>query len=92
MAHSGLEAVQPSFPQQLLTAAERAWSAAVQKTGNISALHEQVSRVLWSLGVPHHSEHVCAGGLFCVDIALDDTNVSTAAFFDQHCETLRFVS
>ncbi len=37
----------------------------------ISKLHEEVSRVLWAMGVFHVDDAITPDGLFCVDIALE---------------------
>jgi hypothetical protein len=68
------------FPPALAAKAERVWRAAVHPAPRASKLQEDVSRVLWSLGVAHKNNELTADGLFCVDIALDGENVSPAAF------------
>ena len=68
------------FPKNLAVKAERVWRAAVHPAPRASKLQEDVSRVLWSLGVAHKNSELTAGGLFCVDIALDGENVSPDAF------------
>lgn len=68
------------FPKNLAAKAERVWRAAVHPAPRASKLQEDVSRVLWSLGVAHKNSELTAGGLFCVDIALDGENVSPDAF------------
>jgi hypothetical protein len=47
----------------------------VRQTGRMSKLHEDVSQVLWSLGMVHTNEHITPDGLFCVDIAMQDNKV-----------------
>ena len=64
-----------SFPPALLESALAVWQASVQQTGRMSRLHEEVSRVLWSLGIAHTNEHITPDGLFCIDIALQDSKV-----------------
>ena len=64
-----------SFPRALLESALAVWKASVRQTGRISKLHEEVSRLLWSLGILHSNQHITADGLFCVDIALQDQQV-----------------
>lgn len=68
------------FPQNLAAKAERVWRAAVHPAPRASKLQEDVSRVLWSLGVAHNNNVLTADGLFCVDIALDGENVRPDAF------------
>ena len=65
-----------SFPRPLLESALAVWKASVRQTGRISKLHEEVSRLLWSLGILHTNQHITADGLFCVDIALQDQQVT----------------
>jgi hypothetical protein len=57
----------------------------VRQTGRISKLHEEVSQVLWSLGMVHTNEHITPDGLFCVDIALQDSKVSSLLVFSVCC-------
>lgn len=38
--------------------------------------HTEVSRVLWRLGILHHNEFMTPDGHFCIDVALEGTNVS----------------
>lgn len=64
------------FPKALGARAERAWRNSVHQAQRSSKLQEDVSRVLWSLGVSHKNNELTADGLFCVDIALDGENVS----------------
>ena len=64
-----------SFPQALLESALAVWKASVRQTGRVSKLHEEVSCMLWSLGILHTNQHITADGLFCVDIALQDQQV-----------------
>jgi len=64
-----------SFPPALLESALAVWKASVRQTGRISKLHEEVSQVLWSLGMVHTNEHITPDGLFCVDIAMQDSKV-----------------
>lgn len=45
----------------------------------MSKLHEEVSRLLWSLGILHTNQHITPDGLFCVDIALQDQQVTLPA-------------
>ena len=68
-------ALAASFPPGLLESALAVWKASVCQTGRISKLHEEVSRVLWSLGIVHTNEYITPDGLFCVDIALQDNKV-----------------
>ena len=64
-----------AFPPALLESALTVWKSSVRQTGRISRLHEEVSRTLWSLGVAHTNEHITPDGLFCVDMAIPDTQV-----------------
>ena len=64
-----------NFPPALLDSALAVWKASVRQTGRISRMHEEVSRALWSLGIAHTNEQITSDGLFCVDIALQDTQV-----------------
>ena len=61
------------FPHLLLEAAERVFKSAVQGGGQASKLQQQVSGRLRELGVQHSCQHLTADGLFCVDIALPDS-------------------
>jgi hypothetical protein len=63
------------FPHMLLENAGLSWKAGIRKTGRMSKLHEEVSGVLWELGVAHENEHII-DGLFCVDICLENERVS----------------
>ncbi|BDA49701.1 probable RAP domain-containing protein, chloroplastic [Coccomyxa sp. Obi] len=63
------------FPEGLARRAERVWRASVHPVARTSKLHDDVSAVLWSLGVAHKNNDVTADGLFCVDIALDGGKV-----------------
>lgn len=67
------------FPRPLLESALPVWKASVGQTGRMSKLHEEVSRLLWSLGILHTNQHITPDGLFCVDIALQDQQVTLAA-------------
>ena len=69
-----------SFPRPLQESALAVWKACVQQTGTgrMSKVHEEVSRLLWGLGILHTNHHVTADGLFCVDIALQDQQVTLA--------------
>ncbi|KAL3149096.1 hypothetical protein ABBQ32_001939 [Trebouxia sp. C0010 RCD-2024] len=64
-----------SFPEPLLESALAVWKASVRQVGRISKLHEEVSRLLWSLAILHTNHHLTPDGLFCVDIALQDQQV-----------------
>lgn len=64
------------FPKALAARAERVWRASVHHAQRSSKLQEDVSRVLWSLGVAHKNNELTADALFCVDIALEGENVS----------------
>lgn len=64
-----------SFPRALLESSIAVWKASVRQTGRMSKLHEEVSCLLWSLGILHSNHHITADGLFCVDIALQDQQV-----------------
>jgi hypothetical protein len=55
--------------------AERVWRQSVHSASRASKLHEDVSRVLWTLGVSHKNNEITSDGLFCVDIALDGGKV-----------------
>ena len=68
-------ALSASFPPALLESAEAVWKAAVRQTGRLSKLQEEVSHVLWSLGIAHTHQHITSDGLFCLDIALQDNKV-----------------
>lgn len=68
-----------SFPRPLLESALPVWKASVGQTGRMSKLHEEVSCLLWSLGILHTNQHITSDGLFCVDIALQDQQVTSAA-------------
>jgi len=59
------------FPEGLARRAERVWRGSVAAASRASKLHEDVSAVLWSLGVAHKNNEVTSDGLFCVDIALE---------------------
>ena len=67
-----------SFPGPLLESALTVWKASVGQVGRVSKLHEEVSRLLWSLGILHSNHHLTPDGLFCVDIALQDRQVGSA--------------
>lgn len=64
------------FPKDLAARAERVWRTSVNHVARASKLQEDVSRVLWSLGVSHKNNEPTEDGLFCVDIALEGENVS----------------
>ncbi|KAK9814919.1 hypothetical protein WJX73_002051 [Symbiochloris irregularis] len=64
-----------SLPPALLEPARAAWVADVRRSGRLTKLHEEVSRVLWRMGVLHRSDHVMADGLVCVHMALDGDKV-----------------
>lgn len=49
----------------------------------ISKLHEEVSRVLWAMGVFHTNEALTPDGLFCVDIALEGEKAHPASTSSQ---------
>ena len=70
------------FPKALAARAERVWRASVQTAARSSKLQEDVSRVLWSLGVSHKNSEVTSDGLFCVDIALEGENVRPSGYND----------
>ena len=63
------------FPKDLAARAERVWRASVSHVARPSKLQEDVSRVLWSLGVTHKKNEITTDSLFCVDIALEGENV-----------------
>lgn len=63
------------FPEGLARRAERVWRASVHPVARSSKLHDDVSAVLWSLGVAHKNNDITADGLFCVDIALEGGKV-----------------
>ena len=67
------------FPRPLLESALPVWKASVGQTGRMSKLHEEVSRLLWSLGILHTNQHITPDGMFCVDIALQDQQVTLPA-------------
>lgn len=64
-----------SFPPALLESALAVWKGSVRQIGRTSKLHEEVSQMLWSLGIVHSNEQITSDGLFCVDIALQDNKV-----------------
>jgi hypothetical protein len=61
--------------KDLLSEAGHAWKSAVLQKTWLSPLHKAVSLTLWKLGIVHQDNLVTADGLFCVDIALEGTNV-----------------
>lgn len=63
------------FPEGLARRAEHVWRASVHPVARTSKLQDDVSAVLWSLGVAHKNNDVTADGLFCVDIAVDGGKV-----------------
>ena len=63
------------FPKDLAARAERVWRTSVNQAARSSKLQEDVSRVLWTLGVAHKNNELTSDGLFCVDIALEGENV-----------------
>ncbi len=67
------------FPKDLAARAERVWRTSVNQAARSSKLQEDVSRVLWTLGVAHKNNELTADGLFCVDIALEGENVRASA-------------
>ncbi|KAK9819771.1 hypothetical protein WJX72_002182 [[Myrmecia] bisecta] len=71
----GTPSVASLFPPGLLEDAATIWKQAIHRSGRMSKLQEEVSRVLWSLGVIHRTDHITMDGLFCVDIALENDRV-----------------
>lgn len=71
----GIPPLTASFPRPLLDAAAKSWRTGVQRSGYWGTLHEEVSRVLWGMGVLHRNQHLLCGGMFCVDLALDGDKV-----------------
>lgn len=69
-------ALTASWPQPLLELATAAWRASVQRSPSLSKFHEEVSRVLWRMGVLHRNAHILGDGLFCVNVALEGDKVS----------------
>ena len=63
----------------MLPLTTRGAGAGVQRSGRLSKLHEEVSRVLWSMGVLHRNEHIVCGGMFCVHVALEGDKVTRLA-------------
>lgn len=63
------------FPEGIAVRAERVWRSSVHTAVRSAKLQDDVSRVLWSLGVTHKNNELTADGLFCVDIALEGENV-----------------
>ena len=61
--------------EDLLNEAEHTWKRLVQKKSWLSPLHKAVSLTLWKLGIVHKDNHKTSDGLYCVDIALEGTNV-----------------
>lgn len=47
----------------------------------VSKLRDEVSRVLWSMGVYHADDPVTSDGIFRADIALDGEKVSSKQWF-----------
>lgn len=78
------------FPEGLARRAERVWRAGVHPLARTSKLQDDVSAVLWSLGVAHKSNEVTADGLFCVDIALEGGKVYIC--LPVQCQNLKYVS
>ena len=64
-----------SFPPQLQELGKQSWLAAVQRSAHLSKFQEEVSRVLWRMGVLHRNAHILQDGMFCVDIALEGDKV-----------------
>ena len=72
----GVPSLTASFPAPLLEQGRQAWLAGVQRSGRLSKLHEEVSRVLWRMGILHRNDHILANGLLCVHMALENDQVS----------------
>lgn len=72
---AGAVAPAAQFPHLLLDEAERVFKSALQATAQPSKLQQEVSARLWDLGIQHSSQHLTGDGLFCVDIALHDSQV-----------------
>ena len=76
----GAVAPAAQFPHALLEAAERVFKAQVQASPTASKLQQEVARRLWELGVQHNTQHLTPDGLFCVDIALRESQVTLTIF------------
>ena len=75
----GVEPLAASFPEPLMESARQVWRGGLQRSGYLSKMHEEVSRVLWRMGVLHRNEHVMCT-MFCVDIALEGDKVRLQPF------------
>ena len=71
----GVEPLVKAFPPELVDAIRQAWRLGVQREAQLGPLHEEVSRVLWRLGVLHRNQCILADGMICVDIALEGDRV-----------------
>lgn len=62
-----------TWPAPLADEALRVWRAGLRsgRPGQVGKLHDEVSRVLWAMGVFNTKEAVTPDGLFCVDVALE---------------------
>ena len=72
-----------TWPAPLADEALRVWRAGLRsgRPGQVSKLHEEVSRVLWAMGVFNTKEAVTPDGLFCVDVALEGEKACTLTHF-----------
>ena len=75
VASSGETLPEGVLNEDLLNEAEHTWKRLVQKKSWLSPLHKAVSLTLWKLGIVHKDNHKTSDGLYCVDIALEGTNV-----------------
>ena len=73
----GVTPLTAGFSAPLLESLSAAWQASVQRSGTLSPLHEDVSRVLWSMGLLHRNENVICNNMFCVSMALEGDKVSS---------------
>lgn len=75
----GLGLLTAGFSDELRDAVQAAWRLGVQRSGQLGKLHEEVSRVLWRMGVLHRNQCILCDSMFCVDLALEGDKVRTCS-------------
>ncbi|KAK9812353.1 hypothetical protein WJX73_004610 [Symbiochloris irregularis] len=73
--HMGVQPLTRGFTDEMVEAIKGAWRLGVQRDGQLATLHEQVSRVLWRMGVVHRNQHILFDGMVCVDIVLEGDTI-----------------